>query len=325
MALFTPCYPWFSKLWKHLAESRQAGRLSHALLFTGATGIGRKHFVERLAASLLCNNINAHGQACGQCQACQVYRGGAHPDYLLISLPEGKKQIPVATIRTLTEFLTLSRSYGGYRVVFIESADMMNVNAANSLLKSLEEPPANTVIILLAEQSSKLLITIRSRCQHYSLETPSEAVSLAWLVQHPLKEPAEKLLSAAANRPLLALSLDQQSDYMADRHRFAVDLAGIVTSQKSVVVVAKSWEKYDLTVLLDWQLQWLHQLFRNNLVDQQKIDENKLMSCLAGAFQSQDHLWQTYERLVQMKSLTDYPLNRLIFNEAMLLSWVSAS
>ncbi|HIQ07401.1 MAG TPA: hypothetical protein EYH35_02970 [Thiotrichaceae bacterium] len=320
--LSTACYPWFARLWEQLANNRQADHMAHALLFTGGEGIGRRHFVDRLVASLLCNNITEEGRACGQCQACQVHRGGAHPDYLAVGLPEGKKQIPVAAIRTLTEFLTLSCSYGGFRVVFIDAADQMNVNAANSLLKSLEEPPPNTVIILLAEQSLKLPITIRSRCQQYTLATPIEADSLAWLAQYPLKTPAEKLLSIAANRPLLALNFDRQTGYMEDRHRFAIDIAGIVTEQKSITVVAKAWEKYDLNSLLDWQLQWLHQLFKNNLIAPQKIVDNKLMSCLASAFSTPDKLWVTYERLIQMKKLTDYPLNRLIFNEAMLLSWV---
>ncbi|MCK5725264.1 MAG: hypothetical protein KAH22_00410 [Thiotrichaceae bacterium] len=315
-------YPWFSVLWEQLTKSRQADRLAHALLLTGSQGIGRHHFVSNLVASLLCNAIDDEGKACGQCRACHVHQGGAHPDYLAIDLPEGKKQIPVALIRGLSGFLSLSRSYGGFRVVFINAADKMNVNAANSLLKSLEEPPPNTIIILLAEQASNLPITLRSRCQQYTLPVPIRSESLAWLAQHDLSESAEKLLSAAANRPLLALSLDQQSGYMNDRQRFAIDLASVVTEQKSVTSVAKAWEKYDLLTLLDWQLQWLHQLFKNNILDKTKIDNNKLMACLASAFPNQDKTWQAYERLVQMKSLTDYPLNRLMFNEAMLLSWV---
>ena len=137
----TRVYSWQENQWQNYLKARAADHLPHALLLTGCDGIGKSEFATLLANSLLCEQVDSEGYACGECKSCKVKKSNAHPDFKHVGLPDGKQQIPVNAIRELTDFLILSRSYGGYRVVVISAADKMNINAANSLLKSLEEPP----------------------------------------------------------------------------------------------------------------------------------------------------------------------------------------
>ncbi len=321
-------YPWQDSQWQHFNMARDSDHLPHALLLVGSDGIGKNDFANILANSLLCEQVNDDGYACGQCNSCKVKKSNSHPDYKHLGLPEGKQQIPVHAIRELTDFLYLSRSYSGYRVVVISSADRMNINAANSLLKSLEEPPPNTVIILVVDQLSKLPITIRSRCQVLSMAIPDAKAALSWLKQQALNNPAENMLSLADNKPLLAVELDADAELLALRSKFAKDLISVIQHRSSVTAIAKNWEKTDLAMLLNWQIKWLYSVAKmvaiNDNVETDPQGEGKanpFLLLIQSSFSDAESLWKLYSALLQLKALTDYPLNRAMFTESMLLLW----
>lgn len=322
-------YPWQDSQWKHFNIVRDSDHLPHALLLAGSDGIGKKDFANILADSLLCEQVNDDGYACGHCNSCNVKKSNSHPDYKYLGLPEGKQQIPVQAIRELTDFLHLSRSYNGYRVVVINSADKMNINAANSLLKSLEEPPSHTVIILVVDQLSKLPITIRSRCQVLAMAKPDAKSALSWLEQQELNNPAENMLSLADNKPLLAVELDADDELLTLRSKFAKDLISVIQHKSSVTTIAKDWEKMDLTMLLNWQIKWLYSVAKmvamnDNVETDHEGGEGKVNSFLLyiqSSFSDTESLWKLYSALLQLKALTDYPLNRAMFTESMLLLW----
>lgn len=315
-------YPWQVTQWQQYKTARDSQHLSHALLLVGNEGIGKHHFADIMAKSLLCEQIDTQNFACGQCKSCKVHRSHAHPDFKRIALVDGKKQIPVDAIRKLIAFLTLSRSYQGYRVVVIDHANKMNSNAANSLLKALEEPASHTVIILVVDQLSQMLPTIKSRCQTLHMLTPVQEQSLAWLQQQNIKSRPDTLLNLADNKPILALQLDQQPEVIQQRNKLAAAIVSVLNDSQSITYVAKKLEKIEMNRLLNWQLKWVQQLIKQLAlkadITQTKhpvlIEMHKLM-------QQTEAIWELYEQLLAFKAMTDYPLNRIIFIESMLLSW----
>ncbi len=158
-----------------LRASSAKGRLAHAYAFVGPSGIGKKRFACELAKCLLCQrHADADFQACGQCASCQQVAAGTHPDVLFVGLPEGKRELPIKLFigekesrgkEGLCYDLSLKPMSGRRRVAIIDDAEAMNEESTNAMLKTLEEPPPHSVLILIASSADLLLPTIRSRCQ----------------------------------------------------------------------------------------------------------------------------------------------------------------
>lgn len=313
-------YPWQTAVWQRLQQARAREHLHHALLFSGAAGCGNEAFVQTLAQSLLCLQPDAEGNACGQCRSCQVFAAQAHPDFLPVGLLEDKQAILIEQVRALNHFLGLSRSYSPRRVALIYPAERMNVNAANSLLKSLEEPAVDTHIILLTAQAAALLPTIRSRCQLMHLPVPDTAEALAWLQTHQLQHPPEVLLEAAWGHPLAALELDT-TDTLAHRQQWLEHLSACLQGTGNIAEIAAHWEKYDKVTLLDWQLAWLKQYCRQTHSQQFLSGTNPSTLHALFARLKPQQAWSIYDQLIELKKLATHPLNPRAFVEAMLVSW----
>ncbi|MDP9032838.1 MAG: DNA polymerase III subunit delta', partial [Pseudomonadota bacterium] len=144
-------YPWQDSLWQQLAGRAQH---AHAYLLHGPVGIGKRALAERLMASLLCQRPNGL-EACGECKSCMLLKAGSHPDNYLLEPEEADKAIKVDQVRDLVSFVVQTAQMGGRKVVLIEPVESMNINAANALLKSLEEPSGDTVLLLVSHQSSR--------------------------------------------------------------------------------------------------------------------------------------------------------------------------
>lgn len=151
------------------------GRLSHGYLFAGPPGVGKRYFARLLTQCLFCENHNDEELlACGECPPCKQVQAGTHPDLLTVGCPKGKRVLPVAAIigeperrgkEGLCHDLSLRPMSADRRIAIIDDANLMNAESANALLKTLEEPPPRSIIILIATQPETLLPTIRSRCQ----------------------------------------------------------------------------------------------------------------------------------------------------------------
>jgi len=309
-------YSWQQNAWNQLAKMRKNKHLPHALLISGASGTGKTSFSTTLVNSLLCESPQSDYQACGKCKSCKVHHADAHPDYQEVILADDKTQIVVEQIRHLNDFLHKSRSYQGYRVVFISPAETLNINAANSLLKSLEEPADNSVIILLTSQSSLLLATIRSRCQALQLPLPSRDIALNWLSQQSTQHSPEELLDMADGRPLAALALDT-STLFASRQDFADDLSAVMMKQKMITEVSKKWQSSSKQMLLDWQINWAQQLIKQKTANTAK----KSVLNIRKVFDI-NKLWVLYDELLVFKGIAHTSLNTQLFVENMLLSWL---
>nr|MBA3730995.1 DNA polymerase III subunit delta' [Gammaproteobacteria bacterium] len=155
IAALPESYPWHAAQWAQYARRAQEATLPHALLLSGPAGLGKLSFAHRFARFLLCD-APVGSNACSCCRACHLLSVGNHADFLHTA-PEGdSQQIRIDQIRALSHFVSLSRDSGRYKVALISNADTINRNAANSLLKTLEEPPPFSVILLVTARAASL-------------------------------------------------------------------------------------------------------------------------------------------------------------------------
>jgi DNA polymerase-3 subunit delta' len=184
----------------------ETGRLAHALLIEGPSGNGKTALARAMVARLLC--CEDQSWACGHCRSCDLLEGQAHPDYFELQPEEGSEFIKVAQVRNLIAKLELTTSISMRKVAYIHPAERMNIAAANALLKSLEEPAGDTVLILVSDNPGNLPVTIRSRCQAISINQPDSELVLDWLESssgRPRNE-VKAALQAAGGRPLRAVA-----------------------------------------------------------------------------------------------------------------------
>jgi DNA polymerase III subunit delta' len=215
-------YSWQTQQWQHIMQQRK--NLPHALLLRGGAGVGKQDFAIELSRSLLCQApIATH--ACGVCTSCTWFKEMHHPDFRLISPEDAdtseeapkkkstkKSQISVAQIRQLIDYLSLSsHQVNHHRVILISPAETLNIASANALLKMLEEPPANTLFLLVSNQPQRLLATITSRCQAIDMPLPNKNEALNWLSAQGVSN-AETLLDVAGGAPLAALQVSENGE-----------------------------------------------------------------------------------------------------------------
>lgn len=259
-------YPWQLSQWQQLLQAKQMDRLAHALLFTGMPGIGKAKFAEAFALSLLCQQLNQEGFACGECHACRLITGRAHPNVLWIEPEKEGQAIKVDSIREVGEFINQSSLQGKYRVVIISPANRMNISAANALLKTLEEPSSGAVLILISDQNEQLPATILSRCQRILFPKPRQEEAYAWLKQHLTNETIDPalLLKLTHGAPLAALHLADE-DVFALREVLFKSFILLSQQQGDPIKLAAKLTDMEILPFLDFALTWLVDLIRLQL------------------------------------------------------------
>lgn len=282
MASFQPTiHPWNQELWQNLTLEPE--RANHALLFAGDAGLGKQDLAFALAHFVM---TDTHGQS------ASLFDAGSHPD-LHVVMPEisiqdnllglfanrynephgGKprKTITVDQVRKLSQALTTHPHIAATRVILIFAAETMNRNASNALLKSLEEPPANTLFVLVSDELSMLAKTIRSRCSLIGFKAPDLSTAQAWLTQQK-RMPSEQIdnyLAMSNNHPLRALELFE-SGYIDSLKSIFTDVNGLWTRRAEATSVAKAWAKIGSTVSVDILQKLSTDLLRASLSEQPK-------------------------------------------------------
>ncbi len=321
-------FPWQQSLWLQLAKRPQH---AHAYLLHGPAGIGKRALATALAHFLLCQD-RQDLHPCGRCKGCLLLAAGTHPDLYELKPAEDKKSVGVDDVRALIDFIAKTAQMGGHKVVLVAEppAEEMTLAASNALLKSLEEPSRDTVLLLLCDQPSRLLPTIKSRCVQQACPLPGEDESLAWL-NSQLPEAGEpelrELLCLAAGSPLKALGLSAQGV----REQRALVVEGIKKLLKRQVTpsqLAESWAQVSLVMLVDWLFDWSQAVLRYQLTgDEQTLgleDMRKVNQYLAQK-SSRDKVLQIQAELLQQrqKVLGKSNLNRALLLEALLGQWAS--
>lgn len=236
-------HPWLAPVWTRLLGLR--ARLPHALLLAGPAGVGKLDLARAWAQSLLCERPRPDSEACGECEACHWFAAGTHPDFLHLTLQEKERdgelrtatEISVEQARQAVDFVQLSTYRAGYRLVLIEPAEALNTAAANALLKVLEEPPINTLFILVSHRFRQLLPTILSRCHKLEVGLPPEATLEAWLTQNGL---GAETLAWAGGAPLAALAAREEGELET---RGEVLDALCETGSLDCVALAEAWHR----------------------------------------------------------------------------------
>jgi DNA polymerase-3 subunit delta' len=175
-------YPWLRPDYEQLVASYQVGRGHHALLVYALPGMGDDALIYALCRFLLCQQPE-NQKSCGHCKGCLLMQAGTHPDYYSLTPEKGKSTLGIDAVREVSEKLYERSRLGGAKVVWIPDAELLTDAAANALLKTLEEPPADTWFFLTCREPSRLLATLRSRCRLHHLAPPAEKYASAWLAR----------------------------------------------------------------------------------------------------------------------------------------------
>jgi DNA polymerase-3 subunit delta' len=283
-------HPWNRPLAETTA--RDLSRLPHALMLAGAGGLGKNDFALWLAQLLLCSQATPSSQACGACQSCVLFAAGTHADLHVVqpevlyknseSLlakyawrypPEGKGKdskdstaIRIDQIRGLIESSQTRPQLARCKVLIISPAEEMNVNASNSLLKLLEEPPPDSFLLLVTHRPTRLAPTIRSRCSRLEFRAPDQAEAIHWLESQTgvTATDGERLLALSGGAPLEAQSLATQG-FLEIRDELLVDLAALESGQGDPLAAATRWRQVGGDRCLAWLQGWVHDLIRLHL------------------------------------------------------------
>lgn len=274
-------FPWQTENWNKIQLANQAGRMTHAVLFTGPVGIGLEHFSNCLAASLLCENSQGDECACGDCRSCNLIKGESHPDLFNIEPEESGKQIKVDEIRKLIDSIHLKSQYGRYKIAVITPADAMNRSAANSLLKTLEEPPEHSLLVLLSHRPNLLPITIRSRCQHVRFNPVYDDATTCWVNENLQSgENAEDLLRMAGGAPL-AIEEMLESHVLEYQRDILNDLFALKEMQEDPIKIAEKWKTYEASRVLLLLTQLLADMVRiKSLIQPVRISDSTIIGRL---------------------------------------------
>src|SRR5436190_725742 len=183
------------------------GRLAHAYLFTGPQGVGKKLFATELAKTLLCEATESRLEACDVCPSCVQVEAGTHPDFLCVGRPEDALEFPIDVMRDLCQRFSLKSARGRGKVVVLDDADDLNRESANCFLKTLEEPPPRSVLVLIGSSPDRQLPTIVSRCQVIRFaplqpEAVSELLQAQGMDDPALRERLARLSGGSVGRAL---------------------------------------------------------------------------------------------------------------------------
>jgi DNA polymerase-3 subunit delta' len=313
--------------------------MPHALLLLGQRGLGKFDLARQFAASLLCEQPQGDGQACGHCLACNWYGQGNHPDFRLLQpeaftdeaeAEEGKKkasqQITIDQVRGLDEFLNVGTHRGGLRIVIVNPTEAMNRATANALLKTLEEPAPSTLFLMVSSDPMRLLPTIRSRCQVVPVPLPSAARAEQVLAEHGIAD-AGRWLALAGGAPGLALewSAAGQSDWLeALTRRLAAGRAvePLALAGELEKAVKDSKGRLPLKAVVDGLQKWLVDLMlaSNGLAVRYFLPQAATIGGLA-AMIPPARLLQSYRTTVARRREAEQPLNARLFLEGLFLDY----
>jgi len=234
--------PWLNSVIEAWHSSRSQGRAPHAVMLTGSKGTGKRC----MAAWIARDRLGLHG---GDSTPGYPLEMPEHADLRWISTPDDKHTIGIEQIRGLVAELNLTSYEGGGKVAVIEPADAMTINAANSLLKTLEEPPGDTLLILVTDKPGRLPATIFSRCQRLNVNLPAETVGLDWLQRIQPGKSWLRVLQDAGHAPLAAIDAMERLD---DTQAMESDFVALAEARVAPLPVAARWAKHEPEFVLGW-------------------------------------------------------------------------
>lgn len=345
----TELLPWHADMF---ATWQQLPQHAHAYLLIAPEQTGGEALLHQLSASVLCDSPTELRQACGVCASCQLITAHSHPDHRVIRpsildvnhdieelRPEKpSKEIGIAQIRDLANMVNQTSHRGGQRVVIIYPAHKLNTNAANALLKTLEEPPANTLFLLLAHDVRQILPTIISRCQRINARAPQTDDAVAYLSQHYGHNPHWAEYLATENNAVMRVAQLHNSDYFTLQQQFIHALA--LGAQTSALKLAEQFEKHikdadkarltgephsvDMSVVITWLQRWGHDVLSvAQSAAKPRYYPNQYNAIEPLAAKIDPIKWHTWQQQLAVEQRTsDHPLNLKLWLEKLLLQYM---
>lgn len=309
---------------KMIAKSIQKGRVAHAYLFEGERGTGKKDVSLLFAKSLFCLNRKEY-KPCSECINCRRIASGNHPDVHLIE-PDGQS-IRKAQIEALQAEFTKTGVESNKKLYIIEHADRMTANAANSLLKFLEEPHSETVAILLTEQYHRMLNTIISRCQTISFKPLPPSVLADYLKEQQVLGHIASVVAHMTNNREEALELSR-NDWFAQARKIVLQLYEALNKSRfqALLVVQEQWlphfqEKQQIDLGLDLLLYIYRDLIYIQLGESEKVIFTDQLSYFnqQALTLSQKRLTENMTVILQAKARLNTNMNPQLLMEQLVL------
>lgn len=315
--------PWHDSQWRRFAAMQASARLPHALLLRGPEGVGKYRFARRMVSALLCERQEFETRPCGDCRGCHLVAADSHPDLHALAPPEGKHQIGIDQVRSLIERIGLTPQYGGRKTVIVSPAERMTRAAANTLLKTLEEPPGDALFVLVAHRAGALPATIRSRCQIVDFPVPDADAAGSWLARElDSEEAAETALRLAHGAPLHA-RLRASGDGLKAREAILDDLERLLRGDCDPISTADRWRELGLVEVLYWLLSVVCDLvWLKNGRSAHSLTHSDRGPALQGLARGLDlmGLFHLFDHLVEARRAA---LGQLNFNEQLTLESIA--
>ncbi len=274
---------WLNDAFKGLQSAYQKNKFPHGLLINASKGFGQLQLAKAVGASLLCNKnqveVNETGvavsqlnlsAACGRCKSCLLLKAYTHPDFYLaerlVEKGKLKQNISIDQMRALSQKLVQTSQMNGWRVAIINSIDDMNISSFNAILKTLEEPGQNTVIMLISQGMGKVPATIKSRCQMLNLKADKNK-TLDWLIDKNLSQindgqidddKASNAIEVCYGAPYASLEFIVQG-YQNKYNKLFIDLDAILSNHLSANELLVQHKEYTFS-LIAWIANYFHQV-----------------------------------------------------------------
>ncbi len=315
-----PMPAWLEPACADLRAAWTQGRLAHAVLIEGGRGLGGEWLAHWAAALTHCR---AASPPCLACADCQRVFADQQPDVHWICPGEDSREIRVDQVRELIGEFALTRHARGHKVAILTPADRLNRNAANALLKTLEEPSANSLLLLVAAQSSRLPATVRSRCLRLRVPRPASRMALAWL--NNLKPHADwpRVLELFGGEPLAAKDCDVAAAAGIARDTRAT-LAGKAAGRLDPIALADAWSREHYELRLAAIENWITDQLRDAARPLTHGSELRPVAHLSGADSGMNirQLFAVLDATREARTLSDTPVNRTLVLERLL--WMLA-
>ena len=328
-------YPWLLASLKMLPPV-----LPGALLIHGQRGTGKQYLARSLSQSQLCQAPNGIGLPCGRCDGCHLFEVGNHPDFRHLQ-PEKDEEndsrtaetrgaatkkpssiIGVDAVRELTVLTSVAAHRGGAKVIMITPAEALHPSAANALLKMLEEPAHETYFVLVTNERSRILPTIRSRCFQLHVNVPLDAVDAGWLQQVDPQR-AYVALALSSNAPFAARDLAADENFWAGREDLVNRLTDSAASPVDIAGIAESLEPVVLGRLLTmWVFDLLALQQRGSVRFNRDMEREieRLSRSISGP-----ELCRWSDDVQKFSRAAEHPLNRRLALESLFAAWPGSS
>ena len=277
-------YPWHQAAWQsinaYFCGDHRGLAQPNALLCSGVKGLAKRAFIDRVIAKLYCaNNQKPKDKGvgakrtleppCGQCQGCRLLSAGHHPDFLELVPLEGSTQIKIEQVRHLSSWVNLSAQLARLKIILVAPIECLNENAANAILKSLEEPPRDTLFILMTHHIHSVKATIRSRCRIIPFQAPDPDSTLTWLnttLEKDYNPEQISLLSHLHGHAPLEVKEALDNDTLDKLKLWSSQLRYLHQKRPiELIRIYQEWSIEGLSQLLRWTEFWLHGVIKNKL------------------------------------------------------------